>query len=156
MSCWPCSQMKVETAKQAYYQVARDVLWFRDWPEPKQQHYLRSLTCPPRMKKLLRGRFCSLNPLESCQTITSNYTVPFCERLVYTMGVHNLLWAFAFCDVVTELREEFQQSHCHIAVNLPLVAPFNMVNCSREHLRASAWSSISAKARPRCCGPSLR
>ena len=129
-----CHQRKISSmvifldAKQAYYQIARDVLWFRQWPSDRQRDFLDRLPCSEHMKQQIGEVFSARCPLEQCSVPSKigNIIQSLFEDVWTTMGVNgmpscsmtgtrpgdplaDLLWSIAFGSVIRQLKSDFTE-----------------------------------------------
>ena len=129
-----CHQRKISSmvifldAKQAYYQIARDVLWFRQWPPDRQRDFLDRMPCSEHMKQQIGEVFSARCPLEQCSVPSKigNIIQSLFEDVWTTMGVNgmpscsmtgtrpgdplaDLLWSIAFGSVIRQLKSDFTE-----------------------------------------------
>ena len=129
-----CHQKKISSmvifldAKQAYYQMARDVLWFRQRSPDRQRDFLDRTPCSEHMKQQIGEAFSARCPLEQCSVPTKigNIIQSLFEDVWTTMGVKgmpscsmtgtrpgdplaDLLWSIAFGSVIRQLKSDFHE-----------------------------------------------
>ena len=129
-----CHQKKISSmvifldAKQAYYQIARDVLWFRQWPPDRQRDFLGRMPCSEHMKRQIGEVFSVRCPLEQCSVPSKigNIIQSLFEDVWTTMGVKgmpscsmtgtrpgdplaDLLWSIAFGSAIRQLKSDFTE-----------------------------------------------
>ena len=128
-----CHQRKISSmvifldAKQAYYQIARDVLWFRQWPPDRQRDFLDRMPCSEHMKQQIGEVFSARCPLEQCSVpskigniiqslfedvwTTRVNGMPSCSMTGTRPGdpLADLLWSIAFGSVIRQLKSDFTE-----------------------------------------------